>query len=54
MLYKNLLLAVAAFSTAGALSAQCNELFISEYVEGTGNNKAIEICLLYTSDAADE
>jgi hypothetical protein len=43
MLYKNLLLAVAAFSTAGALSAQCNELFISEYVEGTGNNKAIEI-----------
>jgi hypothetical protein len=23
--------------------AQCNELFISEYVEGTGNNKAIEI-----------
>ena len=23
--------------------AQCNELFISEYVEGTGNNKGIEI-----------
>lgn len=43
MLYKNLLLAVAAFSATGNLSAQCNELFISEYVEGTGNNKAIEI-----------
>lgn len=25
------------------LSAQCNELFISEYVEGTRNNKALEI-----------
>lgn len=29
---------------AGIIHAQdCNELFISEYVEGTGNNKALEI-----------
>ena len=27
----------------GLVSAQCNELFISEYVEGSRNNKAIEI-----------
>ena len=36
------------------------DLFISEYAEGTSNNKYLEIfngtgaCLLYTSDAADE
>ncbi len=30
------------FVSASAFS-QCNELFISEYVEGSGNNKAIEI-----------
>jgi len=41
--YKKLLLAFAAIAVAETLSAQCNELFISEYVEGTGNNKAIEI-----------
>jgi hypothetical protein len=28
---------------SGLVSAQCNELFISEYVEGSRNNKAIEI-----------
>ena len=28
---------------ASLVSAQCNELFISEYVEGSRNNKAIEI-----------
>jgi hypothetical protein len=33
------LLAVAA----NALYSQCSELFISEYVEGTNNNKALEI-----------
>lgn len=43
ILYKNLLLALSAFSLTGVLSAQCDELFISEYVEGSGNNKAIEI-----------
>lgn len=34
-----------AMSICGAMktNAQCNELFISEYVEGTFNNKAIEI-----------
>ncbi len=42
-LHKNLLLAAAAICSAGSLHAQCNELFISEYVEGSGNNKAIEI-----------
>jgi hypothetical protein len=30
------------FASASAFS-QCNELFISEYVEGSGNDKAIEI-----------
>lgn len=29
--------------SASQATAQCNELFISEYVEGTSNNKAIEI-----------
>jgi predicted extracellular nuclease len=28
---------------SGFVSAQCNELFISEYVEGSRNNKALEI-----------
>lgn len=39
---KLLLLSLSAFA-AGQSMAQCNELFISEYVEGGGNNKAIEI-----------
>lgn len=40
---KNYLL-IAILSTISSLSfAQCNELFISEYVEGSGNNKALEI-----------
>jgi Lamin Tail Domain/Secretion system C-terminal sorting domain len=35
---------LAAFALlAASLTAQCNELFISEYVEGSRNNKAIEI-----------
>ncbi|MCA1763725.1 MAG: lamin tail domain-containing protein [Cryomorphaceae bacterium] len=37
-----LLLFVSIMSAFGA-NAQCSELFISEYVEGWGNNKAIEI-----------
>lgn len=40
---KKLILSLAILGSAAAASAQCNELFISEYVEGSGNNKAIEI-----------
>ncbi|MDO9186600.1 MAG: lamin tail domain-containing protein [Bacteroidia bacterium] len=40
---KKLLLSFVAISSCLAANAQCNELFISEYVEGTGNDKAIEI-----------
>ena len=40
---KKLLLSVFALAIYSAASAQCNELFISEYVEGTGYDKAIEI-----------
>jgi len=39
---KLLILALAALSTS-AITAQCNELFISEYIEGWSNNKAVEI-----------
>lgn len=40
---KKLLILILAISFSQLIMAQCNELFISEYVEGTGNNKAIEI-----------
>ena len=40
---KKLLLSVFAFATFINVNAQCNELFISEYVEGAGNDKALEI-----------
>lgn len=43
---KQLLLSLLAVTFAGMVSAQianCTELFFSEYVEGTGNNKALEI-----------
>ncbi len=40
---KKLLLSVFALAIYSASSAQCNELFISEYVEGTGYDKAIEL-----------
>ncbi|MEL6636903.1 MAG: lamin tail domain-containing protein [Bacteroidota bacterium] len=40
---KTLLLSVVALLLNVSLSAQCTELFISEYVEGYANNKAIEI-----------
>ena len=40
---KKLLLSVFALAIYSAANAQCNELFISEYVEGTGYDKAIEI-----------
>ena len=35
-------LIIFTFTTLG-IFAQCDELFISEYVEGSGNNKALEI-----------
>lgn len=38
-----LLLLTAIFAIMNVASAQCNELFFSEYVEGTNNNKALEI-----------
>ena len=40
---KSLLILVALFLGAGLFAQECTELFISEYVEGSGNNKAIEI-----------
>lgn len=40
---KKLLLFSLFVFTAGQSMAQCNELFISEYVEGSGNNKGVEI-----------
>ena len=40
---KHLLILTLFAFTGGKMYSQCNELFISEYVEGTGNNKAIEI-----------
>jgi predicted extracellular nuclease len=40
---KKLLLSVVALISFLTIHAQCNELFISEYVEGTGNDKALEI-----------
>ncbi len=40
---KKLLLSVFTLSACLSANAQCTELFISEYVEGTGNDKAIEI-----------
>src|SRR5437868_3415423 len=40
---KKLLLSAIALSSYLTISAQCNEIFISEYVEGSGNDKAIEL-----------
>jgi hypothetical protein len=40
---KKLLLSVLAMASYLTISAQCTELFISEYVEGSGNDKALEI-----------
>lgn len=40
---KKILLAILSLGSATFAYSQCNELFISEVVEGTGNNKAIEI-----------
>jgi len=40
---KKLLLPIAAILAAVSANAQCTELFFSEYVEGSNNNKALEI-----------
>jgi len=40
---KRLMMIAATLVAAGAASAQTNDLMISEYVEGSGYNKAIEI-----------
>ena len=40
---KKLLLSVFAMAAYVSVNAQCNELFISQYVEGTNNNKALQI-----------
>ncbi len=40
---KALLFIMALFVSQFIIAQECSELFISEYVEGSGNNKAIEI-----------
>ena len=40
---KKLLLTISAVAAFSSANAQCNDLLISEYVEGWSNNKAIEI-----------
>jgi hypothetical protein len=40
---KKFLLFISAVAFAQLVNAQCTDLFISEYVEGTYNNKALEI-----------
>ena len=65
LLWKGLLSCIC-YLLVVQLTAQ-GDLFFSEYAEGTANNKCIElfnptnadivmdgVCLLYTSDAADE
>jgi hypothetical protein len=40
---KKFLLAILSLGTASFAQAQCTELFISEYIEGSSHSKAIEI-----------
>lgn len=40
---KKLLLSVIAMSSLTSAMAQCSDIFISEYVEGSNNNKALEL-----------
>jgi hypothetical protein len=41
---KRILFTIVSITFLSQISfAQCSDLFISEYVEGSGNNKAIEI-----------
>ncbi len=42
LINRYLLIIVFLFSS-GIIHSQCNELFISEYIEGSGNNKYLEI-----------
>lgn len=39
---KKILLSVVILAASQAVNAQCTDIFISEYVEGSGNDKAIE------------
>ena len=47
---KNLLLLAFAIVMSTSIFAQCNDLFISEYVHGYGNNRALEIYNPTTND----
>ena len=40
---KKLLLSISAIAIGSVAIAQCTDLFFSEYVEGSGNNNAVEI-----------
>lgn len=40
---KKLLLSVFALAIYSGANAQCNELFFSEYIDGAGNDKALEV-----------
>lgn len=40
---KSLLIIVSLFFGMGIFAQECSDLFISEYVEGSGNNKALEL-----------
>jgi hypothetical protein len=40
---KKTLLVFSLFSSVAVFSQDCTEIFISEYVEGTGNDKALEL-----------
>ena len=40
---KSLLFIFAIFVSFSVVSQECSDLFISEYVEGSGTNKAIEL-----------
>lgn len=48
--FKSILLALLAFFAYGNLNAQISDLIFSEYIEGSSNNKAIEI---YNGTGAD-
>ena len=40
---KSLLIIITLFISIAMFSQECSDLFISEYVEGSGNNKALEL-----------
>ncbi len=40
---KKILLSIFALASASFANAQCTELFFSEYIPATGNNKALEV-----------